>query len=139
MGVVSCDTTISNRCTMATIVVPTLSGSGWLTGVAERADALLSYFLVSDYTQSNTHKGGIASLPYIIQRETRNIFSLKEDISGALGTLLRRYFDNTDSRSARYNLTLSVTISDGGKRYSLGKLIDVVNNRVHRVTNLGDT
>ncbi len=133
---------------MATIVVPTLSGSGWLTGVAERADALLSYFLVSDYTQSNTHKGGIASLPYIIQRETRNIFSLKEDISGALGTLLRRYFDdatvsvsidNTDSRSARYNLTLSVTISDGGKRYSLGKLIDVVNNRVHRVTNLGDT
>jgi len=133
---------------MATIVVPTLSGSGWLTGVAERADALLSYFLVSDYTQSNTHRGGITSLPYLIQNKSRNIFSLKEDIASALSLLLRRYFDNAsvsveldnpDARSARYNLTLSVIITDAGKRYSLGKLIDVVNNRVHRVTNLGDT
>ncbi len=132
---------------MTTIVVPTLSGAGWLTGVAERADALLSYFLVSDYSQTNVHKGGIASLPYIIQRDARNIFSLREDVGDALGGLLRKYFDdatvsvtidNADTKSARYNMTLSVIITEGSKRYSLGKLIDVVNNRIHQVTNLGD-
>ena len=47
--------------------LPTLSSSGFVSGIAEKADRLMSYYFVSEDSQSNLYRGQITSLPKQIQ------------------------------------------------------------------------
>lgn len=127
-----------------TIVVPTLDASGWLTGVAEKADKLMTYFLICDYSQSNVHQGSIKSLPFLIQKRSNNLFYLREDVSSALVSLFNNYFDKTEAnvdiddkttadKEARFDLRISIIIVHEGVRYSLGRLLTIVNTNITKV------
>lgn len=139
-------------------VVPTLSGGGWLRGMSERADALVSYFLVSDYSQSLAHLGKVKSLPYYIQQYGKDPAKLKSEAERKLSELLDAYFESAsvsvtivepDMESnqtagafkpadGRLDLRFNVIVREDGKNYSLGRLVSYMNSTLSRVVDLNN-
>ena len=128
------------------IVVPTLSIEGWLSDARLQASYLMKYFLVSDYSQSNDYQGQVKSLPYYIQRGSGNFFYLQEDIQNALKELFGRHFDDAEVGvkivtsddlpeidKSRFNIDITVIVTKAGTRFSLGRLLQIINEDISLV------
>jgi hypothetical protein len=128
-----------------TIVVPSLSASGWLTEIAERADALMAYYVTSEYSQSYIFEKRVTSLPYHVQQYGNDPMLLENRVHNDLQAYFLRYFEKidltvrTDSPDPldpnRINLIIDCIIYDNGYRYSLGREIRTANNKVIAVFN----
>lgn len=128
---------------------PSLTSTGWITDPAQRADLLLYDFFVANYSQSIIFRGKIKSLSYFIQRNT-DLFVLRDVLQQAISTLLNSYYDSAEvsikiipvtddngnvSKEFTMDIQLSAVVIQDGKRYSLGKLINVVNASVSKIFN----
>ncbi len=92
-------------------LVPTLSGRGWLRTSAEKADQILSWFYVSDYSQSELFLGNITSFAYLVQRYGSDKNMLVTHTNDTLEAYFRRYMPNTFvSVTAKY---LNEELQDG--------------------------
>lgn len=128
--------------------LPTLSSSGFVSGIAEKADRLMSYYFTSEASQSNLYRGEITSLPKQIQLLGNDVSALSERIRTELERLFGNYFDgvevvvNTDIPNPidpnRINVTVSATLIDGSQQYSLGRLINVVNSRIAKIIDINN-
>ncbi len=120
--------------------VPSLTATGWLTELRERADSLLAYYLTSEASQTHLYEGKITSLPYHIRTYGSDAVKLRSRVETDLINYFQRYFDSLDVRVStdipdqadpeRINLRLDITVMDQEKRYSLGRLIKVQNSKV---------
>lgn len=130
------------------VAVPTLSTEGWVKDVTGKADRLMSYFLVSDFSQTAFYPGTISSLPYLVQQYGSNAFEIEQRTRDTLYELFQRYFDGVEVQVStetpspeepnKINLTISATVVSEGKAYSLGRLINVNNNLIQQIINLND-
>lgn len=130
-------------------ILPTLSSSGWIEEIPEKADRLLSYFFVSEHSQSAIFKGSITSLPHLIQAYGNDPSTLKSEVTRKLQNFLERYFDeaaieteisNAEQPHSRMDLEISVRLRDGGEGYSLARIVKTLNGKVEefiRVNNEG--
>lgn len=128
--------------------VPSLTANGWLNALPERADALMAYYILNEYSQSYIYYGQITSLTYHIQQYGQAPDLLEDQVHRDLSGYFRRYFDDVelevttkipDSEDPhRLNLTINAIIIDNGKRYSLGREVRTVNHRVVDVFNLNN-
>lgn len=131
------------------VQVPSLDTAGWVVGAAQKADRLLSYFLISDHSQSNTFRGNIASLPKLIQDNPRDFIKLKNDIKLALDKLFGGYFDSavfqvsiedtksdTGNATSKVNIKIIGEVTDEGVVHSLGKLVYMVNNKLSKIVDI---
>lgn len=119
--------------------VPTLSPEGWLKDLVSAANKLMDYFLASEHSQSDQFKGHVTSFPYLVQQSGHDPNELESNVQIQLSTFLRRTFEevnvqvdsnNLDSPDGRYNLTIDVMITDKGKQYSLGRLIEIGESKI---------
>lgn len=125
-----------------------LDTTGYVTDPLIKADRLLAYFFVSDYSQSNSHLGYIHSLPYIIQSNISNLLQMGIDIEESLKILFRNYFDSMDvtvkvepviengiESETKRNILLDIIVIEDGVQYSLGKAVSLSNSKVKKVIN----
>ena len=139
-------------------VLGTLSSAGWVTAPDITADRLLSYFFISNHSQSNTHRGKVKSLTKILEQETGNLVFLRQAVTEALTQLFSPFYDSVqvdvkiaaptdrmlaaDARPTgavhgseeRTNIIVSIDMTKGGKVYTLGRSIMLVNNTISKVT-----
>lgn len=128
--------------------MPTLTASGWVDNIAEKADSAMAYYFTSDFSQSNVWAGQITSLPYEVQQNNSDPQSLQRVIQQDIKNYLGRYFDtvtcnvSTDLPNAddptRINVTLNVIVTEGGLNYSLGRLIQTVKGKIVNVANINN-
>lgn len=127
--------------------IPTLSTAGWIESVAEKADKALSYFFVSEYSQSLFHRGNITSLPHLIQQFGDDPLTLKGEMESRLSDYLRRIFDEVqcvaevrsdDNNPSRTVVILYVVIREDGKEYSLGKEVRTLNSTIESIMDLNN-
>lgn len=131
---------------MAT-VIPTLDSRGWLEGPMEKASEIMANFIVSNKSQSNLFD--ISSLPWLIQQHTKDLDVLSTEVQRILQRLFNKTFDSCSISveiaesskdlkmpAARYEMTIDATFVQDGVRYSLGKALEIVGNRVNRVIDL---
>lgn len=126
---------------MSTPIVPSLSASGWLTGLAERADHVMASYLTSDHSESYLYK--VYSLAWHVQQYGHDELKLKDRVQTDLNELFSRHFgevtvDVSVDQPAqddpnRINLQLDVVVYDGDKQYSLGRLIKATRSKVVEV------
>ena len=126
-------------------VIPSLSASGWLTEIAERADALMAYYVTSEYSQSYIYEGRITSLTYHIQQHGNDPLRLESRVTGDLQAYFGRYFDRVELEVRtdlpdpedpnRINLRIDCIVYQGEYRYSIGREIRAANNKVIAVFN----
>ena len=113
-------------------VVPTLSTDGWLTTVDKKADKLLSYFFLSEHSQSVLYYGSVVSLPYLIATHGSTPDTLRQEIGVNLGSLLSSFFEDVkynvkiiegNVQDSTYDIVLSASVVDKGERYDLSYLV----------------
>lgn len=133
---------------MANNPVPTLTSKGWVADAESKADALLSYYFTSQYSQSNLFAGNISSLQYMIQQWGNNPSALQNKLSQALQTYLGRYFDNaavdvtvldpTSQQDARLTVRVDAMVTQNGENYSLGRLVSFLNSTIVSIMNINN-
>ena len=131
---------------MANKAVPSLSTVGWTKNYNEIISKLYIYFIISEYSQSNSFYGKIASLKYILQSHS-DVEEIKLAIQRTLIDMYGRYFDSVDvivevmetGNATIYTLNI-ITIADNGITYKLNKIIetDSKNTIINLDTNIAD-
>ena len=129
-------------------IMGTLSTEGWIAEIAARCDRLLSYFFVSDYSQSELYSGNISSLPYIIKTYGDDELRLKTTLTNTLNDYLGRYFDRADVVTStnvvsdtdnRIEIKLIITVYEDNVQHSVGHLIQTVNSTISSIVNINNT
>jgi hypothetical protein len=128
--------------------VPTLSIAGFVSGVREKMDTLLSYYFVSEHSQSNTYRGRIASLPYQIQQFGNDPTNLKQVMEDSLRGMLGRYFDavtvdidvNTPRPEDpnRVAIRVDIVVTQDGTTYSAGRLLNLTAGKLANIVNINN-
>lgn len=130
-----------------TSVIATLDSRGWLGGPMEKASELMANFIVSLKSQSNLFD--VSSLPWLIQQHAKDLDVLSTEVQRTLQRLFNTTFDSSTISveiaeptkdlkisAMRYEMTIDATFIQDGVRYSLGKSLEIVGNRVDRVVDL---
>ncbi len=130
---------------MPSNVLPTLSTSGWVTAVSEKADRLLAYFFEADGLQSSLYKERVYSLPFIISQYDGDPHAITREVQTKLSSYLLQYFDGVEvqaehevDESSRINIKIYAKLSEKGKDYSLGKLVVLADNNISKVISLNN-
>jgi len=115
---------------MARAVVPQLTRDGWTSDPTTIMVKLFEYFLISEYSQTNTMYGDISSLKYLMEIE-KDVYELRNVIIRTLDKLYGRYFKtvnvsveiNNDSETETLLLIEIDTVYANGEKYNLSNVI----------------
>lgn len=126
------------------IAVPTLSVDGFATDIRKQADALVAYYFASDHSQSNVFMGRVISIAYHIQQHGHDTFTLKQEMERDLQAYLERHFDSATvtitieetADSSQYNINFDAMVTKGNTRYSVGRLVEIQNQRVVNIIDI---
>lgn len=122
--------------------VPTLTTTGWVNDVVNKAVTLFDYFLASDHSQTEFFPDRVSSLPWLVQQHGHAPRVLASSTQTQLQRFYGRYFDqafvevnanDNNNMEGRYNLQINVAVEQDGKRHSLGRLIEVGESRILKV------
>lgn len=127
--------------------LPTLSTQGWCTGMFEKVNKILSYYLTSQYSQTIHHRGFVRSLPYTVSQHSNNPFLLSEKIREDILTIFKNYVDNIEvdvsykqfEETSRYDYTISIAIIHEGYRWTGFRKIKVDNNSFEEIIDINNT
>lgn len=132
---------------MGSNIIGSLSTEGWLSELAVKCDRLLSYFFISDYSQTELYPGEISSLPYLIKMYGSSEEELRTNVSRQLQKYLSRHFEQADVTAStnvisesdfRIELKLIITVYDNNVQYNLGRLVETVNSTIASIVNINN-
>lgn len=133
---------------MTQTVMPSLSTEGWITSTPSIADALISHFFVSEYSQTLLYPGQVASFPWIIQNNQNDMVSTVRQMKAVLLAYFSRYFtdvviDLTQKEvppdSGRVQLDLFMKFKDAdSKEFVLARVVEVVESKINRVLKINN-
>lgn len=135
---------------MSTIIpVPSLSAAGWITSPAEKADALFAHFYESEKSQTYLYGGNVSNLQWLIEQYGHNVIELAAQIRSTIELYLGRYYDavnaqvthndNEDNPTNSITLSIHCDVTENGKLYSFGKLLNVTNSKIEKIININNT
>lgn len=111
---------------MDKILIPSLSGNGWLTDPQEQLGYMMASVLTSDYSQSTVYADEIVSLPWIVAQNQTHKSIVAEILYDGLVKMFSRVFDtvncviSTDNGTdVLYELTIDLSVTKNAKGYSL--------------------
>lgn len=122
--------------------VPTLDTSGYVAGIAQKADRLFSYWLVSKYSQSNMFLGRIRPFPWLLQQYGTAPNDLQVMVREALLNLFDGYFDSVTvnvnvspyvNDDSRLDVRIDLWFTDGQNQYSLGKVLSTTGTILSKI------
>lgn len=131
------------------VTVPTLSENGWVTDSQAMTEYLFTYFLLSEYSQTQLYLGSISSFPWILQKYKGNTMELTSALTSALNTYYRRHFPNVDievtektidSESSKAEITIYVKVIDSlGDEFILGRILSIKDSKLNAIIKLSNT
>ena len=117
--------------------IPTLSKQGYITDPHQAILYLFKAFCTSDKSQSNFWRGQVASLVYLIKKNTKTMDSLRGDVEEALQQLYNTYFEDVRvqveltsstelplSETPTVNLNMAILVNEKGRTYNLSTLLE---------------
>lgn len=125
---------------------PSLSEDGWVEEPVKIADWIMADFFSSDYSQTFSHPGHVASFAYIVHKYQGSITDTVNKLTQVLTIYFSRYFDNVlveiedvepDQTIPTRTLSIYVVFSDSkGVRYNLGKQATFEGSKLLTVINV---
>lgn len=124
---------------------PSLDSRGWIENVQEKADYIITWAFLENFSASRLYHGRISSPHKIFQMHADNIPRMTESLRAMFEDLLGRYFDMVTvqiSESAETaldssgpaKLEMTCTITHEGNNYQLAKLIGVSGSKFELLT-----
>ena len=134
---------------MSTIIpVPSLSLAGWIRSPAEKADALFSHFYESEKAQTVLYGDKVTNLQWLIEQYGSDIVNLLGKLRDALQQYLGAYYDtvnadvssndNAENTNGNINITVYIDVTEGGKSYSFGKLLNITDSKIQKIIALNN-
>lgn len=131
------------------VLLPTLSGDGWVNSSLKVADYLLSHFFLSDYSQTYFYEGYVASMPWIIQDTQGDMSKTCKVVQETLSTYFTRYFndvvvevtDVTDETNdpSRGQISIYLNFTDTeNKQYTMAKLINIIDSKIKSIIDINN-
>lgn len=130
-------------------VLPTLDTLGWVSDVSHKADRALSYFMVSEYSQTRVHRGKVKSFPWFLNEYGHDLIELRLKLIDAFKSLFSAYFDQAqveveikeivteDGRpTGKVDIRLMAIVTDANKQYSIGRLCNTENGKLVKLIDL---
>lgn len=131
---------------MARIPVSSLSLKGWVDTIPEELDKLLSYYFLSEKSQSLFYD--IFSLPYHIASKGNSPKQIKTLITNDLTLYFHRYFpegatidvevielDAAGNQKARYDIRVGITVRVDGRDYDVAKEVSIIDSQIGKIAN----
>lgn len=133
---------------MATYI-PTLTSMGWINTIEEKGDAVLSYFITSEYSQSVLYHGSIASLQYLVKTYGADTQALQSNVQSTLDGLIRRHFGDDSvvnvnvvepdpEKPGQLTITFRCVVRENGLEYSLGRRVEYLNSTLVRIAKINN-
>ncbi len=126
--------------------VPTLDSSGWVTGLSQKADRLFSYWITSQYSQTELFRGRVRPLSWLLQQYgTSDLLSLQDAIQAALNDLYAAYFsqvvvnvsvDPYAADDSMLDIRIDISVYENGLAYSVGSLLSTNGTILSKITPL---
>lgn len=123
-------------------VMPRLTIVGFATTLPERASAAMMDFYEAKYSQTNTFRGKIKPLAWLVHRYGDKPNEASKRIGDELRTYLRGIFDDAtvevshEEKDSRLNLTANIIIRDNGVDYSLGHVIRISQSKIINIIDM---
>ena len=121
------------------IVVPTLSRDGYISNTEDTMRKIFEYYLVSEYSQSNTFRGEVVSITYDLEMGA-NVGDKRDNINRSLSKLFTRYFDNPDisvnidtKHDPKLNITIKISVIINNRTYILSNNISSTKNIINSI------
>lgn len=128
--------------------IPSLSSAGWIATPYEKLDKLLSYYFVSESSQTNIYRGQIQSLPADIKVAGNDEDGIIDRVRNSLTLLLEPYFDTTsvvvtveypdDASDSRMNVTCSINVTQDGVTYTASRMFQAVEGTLQRIFDINN-
>lgn len=130
-------------------ILPTFSTSGWVENPIEQADFLLSYFFLTQKSQTMFHTRVVTSYQYLIS-EAISIGDLKSKLTLNMTEFLKSQFTNVqldidivgafdNPDNSELTIKISCNYEANNRRYGLSRAIDVLGTNVKRIYVLNET
>ena len=123
---------------MAVVPYPSID-SGYIYDPGKKLDALISDFYEAEHAQSYLFKGGIISLPYILQQHPNDMDGVMNAIRTQLRSYLLKYFDDvvvevgedkSSTTSVSFNLILYIKVTQEGSSVDLYSRLKVTGTKL---------
>lgn len=112
-----------------TNAIPSLTETGFITNKNLQMSKLFSYFMASDYSQSNLFHGSIASLKYLLAQNT-DPRDFVTSLESTLNRLYSNYFekvetivDTEETEGGIVNVYIDIKCTDNDGEYYLRREI----------------
>lgn len=129
-----------------TSIVPTMSNMGWTDSLAVKADKLFSYYLLANASQSYLYRGIVVSFSNDIAVTDGDSIKITGKVKNSIDSLFKRYFAKVETnvkvlpvselKPNELNIEITIDVFDQDVRYNLGKLIQVIDSDVRKITDL---
>lgn len=127
--------------------LPTLSTQGWCTGMFEKVNKILSYYLTSQYSQTIHHLGFVKSFQYTISQYSNNPHVLADKIRSDILFIFDKYVDKIDvnvtyekvGETERYDYTISIGILHQGYQWTGFRKFKVEENTFEEIIDINNT
>jgi hypothetical protein len=127
------------------IPVPSLSSAGWVTAPADKADLIMAHFFEAEKSQTFLYGDNVTSLQWLVEQFGNNPTSMTQELRDALNVYLNRYYTGVivninvvDDGTPRYELRVFIQVTEDGKQYSFGKLLQVTNSKISKIISLNN-
>lgn len=129
------------------IPVPSLSTSGWVTSLHQKADLLLAHLFAADKSQTFIYKGQVTSMQWLVQQYSNDPNKMANEMQDALGIYFLRYYPdpnpivevsvmNIDPTTTNaVNLNIWIQVIENGQTYSIAQLLNIVDSKFTLITN----
>lgn len=127
---------------------PTLSETGWVVGIRQKADTMFAHYLTANHSQSYVFRGAVKSMAYDIQNAKNNTLDVKDNVTNSLRSLYGSAFTIlnldvtvTDIPSIEDGLQLKIYLSiqdTDGQSVTLSEAINYSNGKTTKIANLNN-
>jgi len=128
---------------MGVIKVPSLSTDKFIHEPLLKLDTLYTYFLASEFSQTNVYRGNISSLKYIFSNNSDNNKSLISDVDRSLTNFLERYFKEVDVYvdydEDNNEIKVNIKVKEvNGDEATLGNTLSIADGKVDTYSAISD-
>jgi len=127
------------------IPVPTLSSAGWVTAFADKADKIMAHFFEAEKSQTFIYGSNVSSLQWLVQEYGNRPVAMTQELREALERYLKRYYTGVivdvairDDGTPRYELRVSIQVTEEGRNYSFGKELQMNNGALAKIIDLNN-
>lgn len=128
-----------------TVVLPTLSPSGWVKSPEEKAYFAFAHLYEAQKNQSLLYGKNVSNMQWLAAQYGHDIPEFCAQLRLCLEKYLGRYFeavsvnishnDTPANPGSKVNVTISSEVWDNGKRYSFGHLVEM-NGKIAKLLTL---